>query len=154
MYSQRVSGDTTRAGVVWVRHCDLPGSTPSRCIYPPTETRHEYVPIGSAANILLAKVSVGGYTHRTGVQCETGRVYGPNWKSVRNLKVTRQGFWLQASLGPSFEPASFSAASPSTARGHVFNTACTTVAKGIAKKTPQKPHKPPKTRIATMIATG
>jgi len=36
----------------------------------------------------------------------------------------------------------------------VFITACTSVAKGIAKNNPHIPHKPPKTSTATIMATG
>ncbi|EDN67783.1 hypothetical protein BGP_1416 [Beggiatoa sp. PS] len=39
-------------------------------------------------------------------------------------------------------------------RGHADNSALTNVARGIAKKTPQNPQNPPKTNIATIIATG
>ena len=38
--------------------------------------------------------------------------------------------------------------------GHAFSTACTRVASGIAKKTPQNPQIPPNTSTAVMIAIG
>ena len=38
--------------------------------------------------------------------------------------------------------------------GQAVKTALTTVARGIAKNTPQKPHKPPKNNMATIIAMG
>src|SRR5690606_32614916 len=39
-------------------------------------------------------------------------------------------------------------------RGQASSTALSSVASGMAKKIPQKPHMPPNTRMATMIATG
>ena len=39
-------------------------------------------------------------------------------------------------------------------RGQAVKTALTTVANGIAKNTPQNPHKPPKNKIAIIMATA